>query len=93
MAYWLGMQMEMFYLACKIVRISLTDGMCPVSGIGMAFMGMAAVEVYGLYELGEVSDPLAQVKREILRCVYTRSWVQPVLRYVIASAAMAKRDG
>ncbi|KAI9260813.1 hypothetical protein BY458DRAFT_557511 [Sporodiniella umbellata] len=52
-AYWLGNQTEMFYLATIIVRTSLEHGMSPSSGVGLAYMGIAAVDFYKLFEFGE----------------------------------------
>lgn len=52
-AYWLGKQVEMIYLATKLVHLSLTKGMCPPSGIAMTFMGLGAVEIYRQFSLGE----------------------------------------
>ncbi|KAI9259730.1 hypothetical protein EDC94DRAFT_542589 [Helicostylum pulchrum] len=52
-AYWLGNQTEMFYLASKIVHLSLTKGMTSVSGIALVFMGLASVEIYHKYSYGE----------------------------------------
>lgn len=52
-AYWLGNQTEMFYLASKIVHLSLTKGMTSVSGIALVFMGLASVEFYHQYSYGE----------------------------------------
>lgn len=52
-AYWLGNQTEMFYLACKMVHLSLAKGMTSVSGIALVFMGMCSVEVYHQYVYGE----------------------------------------
>ncbi|KAI8374713.1 uncharacterized protein BYT42DRAFT_577365 [Radiomyces spectabilis] len=53
LAYWVGNQTEVFYLACKTVRFSLESGMAAVSGIGLVFMGLAAVEFYKLYGFAE----------------------------------------
>ncbi|KAI9021513.1 hypothetical protein CLU79DRAFT_703166 [Phycomyces nitens] len=52
-AYWLGNQTDMFYLACRVVHLSLTEGMTSVSGIGMAFMGICAVQAFDMFEYGE----------------------------------------
>ncbi|KAG0194465.1 hypothetical protein DFQ28_010548, partial [Apophysomyces sp. BC1034] len=51
--YWLGNHAEMFYMACRIVHLSLTKGMTQVSGIGFVFMGLCAVERYEMYRFGE----------------------------------------
>ncbi|EIE91775.1 hypothetical protein RO3G_16486 [Rhizopus delemar RA 99-880] len=52
-AYWLGNQIEMFYLATKLVHISIDHGVSQVSGVALIFMGLAAVECYGLFKFGE----------------------------------------
>jgi GAF domain-containing protein len=52
-AYWLGNQVEMFYLASKLVHLSLTRGMSSVSGVALVFLGLAAVEMYNEFSFGE----------------------------------------
>ena len=52
-AYWLGNQTEMFYLACKLVYFSLTQGMTSTSGIALTFLGLCCVEFYQEFSFGE----------------------------------------
>lgn len=52
-AYWLGNQTEMFYLAIKVVSLSLAEGLSSVSGIALIFLGLCAVEFHHEYRYGE----------------------------------------
>ncbi|KAG1473267.1 hypothetical protein G6F56_001051 [Rhizopus delemar] len=52
-AYWLGNQVEMSYLATKIVHMSIVNGMSQATGVAMIFMGLSAVEFYQMFKFGE----------------------------------------
>lgn len=63
-AYWLGNQTEMFYLATKLTHYTLTTGPSSVSGIALVFMGLCAVERYQDYCFGEALGALGVVVSE-----------------------------
>ncbi|KAG2173042.1 hypothetical protein INT44_007015, partial [Umbelopsis vinacea] len=51
-AYWLGKQTLMFYIAAKIVDISVQRGVVACTGIAFQWLGLAAVEFYKQYSYG-----------------------------------------
>ncbi|KAI9279158.1 hypothetical protein BY458DRAFT_503330 [Sporodiniella umbellata] len=52
-AYWLGNQAEMSYLALKLVHMSIIHGMSQTTGVALIFVGLAAVEFYQMFKFGE----------------------------------------
>ncbi|KAI9319865.1 hypothetical protein BX666DRAFT_2110489 [Dichotomocladium elegans] len=53
-AYWLGKKKEMYALACRILKLSMTKGMTNVSGIAFIFAGLGYVELYKQFNYGEM---------------------------------------
>ncbi|KAI8987483.1 hypothetical protein BDF20DRAFT_850535 [Mycotypha africana] len=57
-SYWQGNQLELYYLATKLVYYSLQQGLSSASGVAFVFMGLCAVEYHHDYEFGETLGAL-----------------------------------
>lgn len=55
-AYWLGNQTLMFYLAAKFVELSVKGGIVPGTCVAFQYLGLAAVEFYKQYSYGHVNE-------------------------------------
>ncbi|RUP47930.1 hypothetical protein BC936DRAFT_145161, partial [Jimgerdemannia flammicorona] len=68
-AYWLSQLSLLFFIAAKLVSASLKNGMTKVSGIGFVFFGIAAVEGYQQYEIGqEIGELGVKIGEKYGRC-------------------------
>ncbi|KAM3579037.1 Chk1 protein kinase, variant 2 [Umbelopsis sp. WA50703] len=60
-AYWLGRQSLMFYIAAKMVELSVQRGIVSPTGVAFQYLGLAAVEFYQQYAYGEQLGALGLV--------------------------------
>lgn len=56
--YWTGQKQEMYFLACRMLNLSIERGMTPFTGSACTIVGMGYVDLFKRYSFGEVNISL-----------------------------------